>query len=500
LIGIGALALPWRKYVSNNDDIFTIGVPAYWETLVPPLQYTLVGDGVIEHQFEPLIRTGEKGIAEPLAAASWEYGADQKVLRFRIDTSRRFSDGSYLRAGDFKRSWEDGLKMDPNSSNSSLADGLGGISGFSEFAKKGTLDGVRVTGEDTLELRFDRPVRLVLEHLSGGRFSAYKMSEGRSIGTGPYVISERDRVLTLTPNPYHPVAPKLKKVKVVVTQPSDALEALRSGKIDAFLFAETAKLPDCGDERLAPVKCADGQEGLHVFVGLNGMKGRLFSDPKHRSAFQALILRNIALAEAAFNARGFIRDSQSFLKFQSGRIPDQEAREIIDAGSEHIERLVAATRTTPLYLTPTPGWKWFADLLQSNGIRLDERSGSELSDEKYWEMYYKTFAPDLVVMGASVSDGDPDGLYHLLGRKGAIFSPMLERKDTCDGMEEGHNLLDLSRLPAHYQGVSRNILREVPYVHLGYYYRRIAYNSERLSVNEPMISRNNLNILALEPR
>ena len=263
---------------------------------------------------------------------------------------------------------------------------------------------------------------------------------------------------------------------------------------------ETAKLPDCGDERLAPVKCADGQEGLHVFVGLNGMKGRLFSDPKHRSAFQALILRNIALAEAAFNARGFIRDSQSFLKFQSGRIPDQEAREIIDAGSEHIERLVAATRTTPLYLTPTPGWKWFADLLQSNGIRLDERSGSELSDEKYWEMYYKTFAPDLVVMGASVSDGDPDGLYHLLGRKGAIFSPMLERKDTCDGMEEGHNLLDLSRLPAHYQGVSRNILREVPYVHLGYYYRRIAYNSERLSVNEPMISRNNLNILALEPR
>jgi len=488
--------------MSHKEAVYTIGVPAYWATLTPPLQHSLVGDGVIEHQFDPLIRMGEKGITEPLGAKSWEFSADRKVLRFKIDTSRRFSDGSYVTAEDFKRSWEDGLRMDPKSANSSLSDGLGNIQGFSEFADKGTLMGVRVTDKDTLELSFIKPVRLVLEHLAGGRFSVYKMKDGQPIGTGPYIITEKDKELTLTPNPYYTgPAAGLKVVKIIVTTPDAALEKLRAGAIDAFLFAETASLSGCLEGKLAPIQCAYGQEGGHMIAGINGRPGRFFSDPQHRLAFQALILKNISQAETAFSARGFMRDDQSFLKFQSGRIPEEEAQQIIKSGEAYIQRFIKDTQTAPLYLSAASrGWQWIIDCLLANGVKLSGESRVDFTAAEFWEMYYKTFEPDIMPMGASVSDGDPDGLYHLLGRQGAIFSPILERRETCDGMESGRDLLDFSRLTGHYQKVSKDILKEVPFVHLGYLYRRIAYNADRLTVNEPMISRNNLNILALEPR
>lgn len=488
--------------MSHKEAVYTIGVPAYWATLIPPLQHSLVGDGVIEHQFDPLIRMGEKGITEPLAAKSWEFSADKKTLRFIIDTSRRFSDGSHVSAEDFKRSWEDGLRMEPKSANSSLSDGLGNLKGFSDFTDKGTIEGVRVISEDTLELSFVKPVRLVLEHLAGGRFSAYKMKDGQPIGTGPYIITENDKVLTLTPNPHYAgPAVGLKTVKIVVAPPDSALEKLRAGAIDAFLFAETASLPGCLEGKLAPVLCAYGQEGGHMIAGLNGRHGRFFSDPEHRLAFQALILKNIAQAETAFSARGFMRDDQSFLKFQSGRIPEGEAQRIIKSGEAHIERLIKDTQAKPLYLAAASrGWQWIIDCLRANGVKLSEESRADFTAAEFWEMYYKTFEPDIMPMGASVSDGDPDGLYHLLGRQGAIFSPILERRETCDGMESGRDLLDFSRLPGHYQEISKSILKEVPFVHLGYLYRRIAYNADRLTVNNPMISRNNVNILALEPR
>ena len=488
--------------MSTKQSVYTIGVPAYWATLIPPLQHSLVGDGVIEHQFDPLIRMGEKGITEPLTARSWEFSEDRRILRFKIDTSRRFSDGSNVRAEDFKESWEDGLRMDPKSANSSLSDGLGNIKGFSEFAEKGTIDGIRVIGEDTLELTFDKPVRLVLEHLAGGRFSVYKMKDGLPIGTGPYIISEKDKVLTLTQNPYYTgPAAGLKIVKIIVTPPDVALEKFRSGEIDAFLFAETASLPGCLEGKLAPIQCAYGQEGGHMIAGVNGLRGRFFSDPEHRLAFQALILKNISQAEAAFSARGFMRDDQSFLKFQSGRIPEDQAQEIIKSGEKYIQRFIKAAQEKPLYLAAASrGWQWIIDCLLANGVKLSEKSRVDFTAAEFWEMYYKTFEPDIMPMGASVSDGDPDGLYHLLGRQGAIFSPILERQGTCDGMENGRDLLDFSRLPGHYQDISKKILKEVPFVHLGYLYRRIAYNADRLTVSEPMISRNNVNILALEPR
>jgi len=488
--------------MSDSKTTYVVGIFAHWGTLTPPLQHSLAGDGVMEYQFEPLVRMGEKGVMEPLSAKSWEFSADRRILRFKIDISRRFSDGSYLCAEDFKRSWEDGLRLEPKSSNSSLADGLGNLRGYSQFKKTGEIEGIRVIGKDELELDFEKPVRIALVHLSGGRFSVYKMVKNHPIGTGPYVIAEKDQTLSLVPNSYYAGhLPKLKNIKILVVNPEVAAEKLKSGEIDAYLFAETANLSGCDEGKLGPIRCVNGQEASHVIIELNGLTGHFFSDPKHRLAFQALVLKNIDLAENAFRVRGFMRDTQSFLKFQAGRIPDAEAQAIISSGDKYIKRLIAATQKHPLYLAASArGWQWLIDFLREQGLNLTESSRVDFELKEVLNMFYKNPVPDIMAMTASVADGDPDGLYHLLGRNGAIFSPMAERKAVCDGMEHGRQLLDLSQLPAHYEEVSRKILEEVPYIHLGYFSRRIAYNSDRLKGNETLLGRNSLNIMALEPK
>ena len=492
---------PHGENMANLKKTYIVGIFAHWGTLTPPLQHSAAGDAVIAYQFEPLIRPGEQGVIEPAAAKSWRFSADRRVLHFEVDTSRRFSDGSFLCADDFKRSWENGLRMESKASNSSLDDGLGYIKGYSEFKKSGTIEGIRVMGREKLELTFSKPFRLALEPLSGGRFAAYKVVDGRPIGTGPYVIAEDGETLVLTPNTYYSgKAPGLSSVKIIVVPPAAALEKLKSGEVDAYLFAETASLPGCDEGKIKNVRCVYGQEGLHILVQLNGMTGRFFSDRRHRRALQALLLKNISLAENIFRARGLISDSQSFLKFQAGRIPNDEAAAIIREGERDIPRLIDATKKRPIYVAGgTLGWQWLIDFLRESGLKLTDTSRADFMAKEFWEEYYKNFEPDVMPMGASVGDSDPDGLYHLVGRRGAIFSPIAERRSVCDGMESGRNILDLGQLPGHYASVSREILKEVPYVHLGYLCTRMAYNTKKLRISEKSLGRReNPSIMLLE--
>ena len=77
---------------------------------------------------------------------------------------------------------------------------------------------------------------------------------------------------------------------------------------------------------------------------------------------------------------------------------------------------------------------------------------------------------------------------------------MIQRKNVSKELEEGRQIIDVSKLSPHYQIVSREILREVPYVHLGYLYTRLAYNKRKLQVNDALMSRNNSNVMAFQPR
>ncbi|MBI4669797.1 MAG: hypothetical protein HY747_11580 [Elusimicrobia bacterium] len=499
--GLGILLLKEGR-MTIVDKTLLVGIPVYWSTTLPPLQHSVYGATVMDNQFEPLVRRGGNGLIEPLGAASWEISHDHRAIRFKIDTSRRFSDGSHLTAADYKRSWEDGLRMAPKSSNKSVADALYSVKGFNAFAEKGTIEGIIVKGDDLLEIEYEKPARVAVEYLGGVRYSAYKLIAGRAIGTGPYAMEERDGILILTPNQhYKGVETRFKEVKIIVTPPKTAGEKLLSGEIDTLISAETANLPECAEGQTGKIQCAFGQEATHVIVEINGLPGRLFSDRNHRLALQALIYKNLrdSYLQKELKARRLILDSQSFLTFQPGRLSDTEVEKLILQGNGHIPGLIEASRRKPIYLAFVRDCQWFVSLLNSAGITLTKNSG-KVEFSRYLEMIYKTHEPDLLFGGFSVYNGDPDGLYHILGKNGAIFSPMMDRDGIGNLLDAGREILDRSQLAPHYQKVARAILQEVPYVHLGYDYKTVAYNSDKVRIAESFINRNNHRITIFEPK
>jgi ABC-type transport system substrate-binding protein len=455
------------------------------------------------HQFESLVSRGRNGIIEPLGARSWSFSKDHRTLRFIIDTSRRFSDGSGLSAEDFKKSWEDGLKLQAKSNNSALADALFDIKGFSRLRETGTLEGVRTTGKDILELEFEKPVRSALEHLAGTRYAAYKVEQGHYIGTGPYVITENNQTLTLTPNAYSVYGkPGLENVRIAVIPPEMSLEKISSGEIDAMLFAEYSVISKDA-AKAKNVKTVLSQEGSHVEIMINGAKGRFFAEPHRRRAFQALTWQYFKTHPDEWPARyqnnGFFPDTQSFLEFQAGRLPSGEAETIVSEGLKYIGQLAKDSQKQPLLLCSGTDMPWLTEVLRKNGIKLSAKSRTDLPLKELLAMFYKTLHADILPITISIADADPDGLYHLLGKNGAIFSPMAERKEVAAMLEKGREIIDTEKLAPHYQCIGREILKEVPYVHLGYWYRSMAYNSKVLRIKANAIDKTRQSLTVFEP-
>ena len=478
-----------------------VGIPSHWGTVVPPLQHSVVGAAVLDNQFESLVRQGENGLIVPYAASSWEIRPDLRLVRFKIDTKRRFSDGSTLRAIDFKRSWEDGLRMEAMSNNLSIVDALDRLKGFKAFAQTGTIAGVRVVGDDTLELEYDQPLRLAIEHLKGGRYAAYKMIDGRPIGTGPYVMKEEGQELILTPNKYYGGSePHFPEARIVVTAPEIADAKLRSGELDALLFAERFNLPSC-DGTTKDVRCAFGQESSHCAIDVNGLPGRFFHDHKRRLALQALIQQKLNESELpkSLKAEHLSRDIQSFMPFQAGRLTEAEATRLSQDGLKYIPELIKASQQHPIYLVSARELDWLISLLRDAGVKVAEKSG-KIEYSRMLQMIYKTHESDLIYVGFSVYNSDPDGLYHDLGREGAIYSPMYERPSVQDLLEEGRAITSQALLAPHYEKAARAILTEVPYVHLGYIPGGVAYNPKRVKIADNFLNRNTYPITVFQPR
>jgi len=477
-----------------------IGYPAYWGSLIPPLQHTLYGAALIENQFEPLVRRGRNGLIELLAAKSWSISEDFRTFTFVIDTKRRFSDGSYLKADDFKRAWTNGLVLETKAANHSLRDVLYKLDGFSDFEKTKQLTGVRVIAEDVLEVRFQSPFRIGLEQLSGKRLAVYKVSNGKYIGTGPFVMNEQNKIIYLTPNEYSQEKGNFREIQVLAIDSDEVQSAFKRDQIDIFAFADTPGITICNNE-VTNVVCATGEESSHRILDVNGLPGRLFSNKHHRLALQSLIAKDVLNKKTSYELPPHIfkSDLQVYLPFQHGRISDETLNLIVAEGDQHINEMVTATKTTPIYYITAVPTKWPMTLLQANGVKFTSNSG-QVDLKSRFTMLYKTFEPDLIMGGFAVVNTDPDGLYHVLGKNGAIFSPMTYRKTIGNLLEEGRAITDITKLHSHYKEVSEAILREVPFVHLGYTYGAFAYREDRVSISDTIRTRNDYRFNIFSPK
>ncbi len=493
-VGISYLALNQKE---SEERVLRVGYPGEWNDLIPTLQHTAYADALMHNQFEPLVVLGESGTITEMAAKSWSISKDKKEFTFDIDTTKKFSNGVSLTAKHFKDSWEYSLTVTPKSAKNSLLDVLYKIEGIEDFKKNGEITGLKVLDDKTLKIVFKESFRMGLSHLGGTRMAAFVKDGDKYLGTGPYVINEISKTeLLLTKNKYSTTPAGFPKVSVKVIPFEQSREALKNGDIDLYAFAEVAQVKSCEDSFM---KCVSGAENRHMTLVLNGKKGRLLSNPNHRKAFQYLFFEGLSLKDIPEKDRVKSQiDPQIFLPMQAGHLPVEKVNEIVAEGKKHVDAFIKATQSQPLYFAHTKGTRWYRDYLSEKGIVLSKKT-EEVKGRRLLEMYYQTHEPDALPMYLSVFSGDPDGIYHAIGLNGAISSPMLHRNKVTALLEEGRKILDFKDVGPHYQKVTKSVLEEVPFIHMGFLKDMVILRKDQVEIDRKYVGREGGRFTAYRP-
>lgn len=93
VLATGLLIFFGVKNMDSNPRLIKIAFGSPWKSIHPGLQHTLIGDLTLSNQFEALVGLNENAVYVPLAAKDWTVSPDFKKFVFKIDTSKRFSDG-----------------------------------------------------------------------------------------------------------------------------------------------------------------------------------------------------------------------------------------------------------------------------------------------------------------------------------------------------------------------------------------------------------------------
>lgn len=469
-----------------------VGFPAPWVSLHPGLQHTLAADLILKNKFQALISTDSRGAPIPLGATSWLISDDFRIYRFTIDTTRTFSDGSPLSATDYKTSWEVAARLNPLSANSSLLDTLYKIEGFESFETEGTISGIRVLSDDNLEIRFKSPFRMALEFLQGISMAAFKESNGILIGTGLYEFEELDHQHVILHPRQDLGRAHLATLDVRVVATDDIIGEINSGSLDVafYLSGDNPQITNISSDQ---VKILVGQESINLGLFLNHNSQSIFSKKENRQALQFLLEQELSIDRTLLpDATYFTYDMQFYLPIQPGRLDASTVKALVSNGDTHVETFLQATKRTPIFVQMQSkgglGERLLA-LLKRTGVVLDDRSGI-ISPREFLKIVYAEDGPDILVAGFGVDTGDPDGLYHILGRNGAIRSPYVYSPVVGDMLEEGRKLLSSQELDPFYKTVSRVLLEEVPIVHLGFAKALLAYRSDRLEIDSKAFEQN----------
>jgi ABC-type transport system substrate-binding protein len=480
------LAHHGEKAVDSKTDGHTLKLAfqGTWKLpLTPASQHMMIEDAILANEFESLLVRGENGLVLPSAAKSFTINDDFTVYEFKIDERRKFSDGTPLTAHDFKRSWEHGLWLRKNSANRNSEDVLKPLVGFDEFEKSGSICGIEVIDDLTIRIRFKMPFRMALMHLTGARFAAFKENGAGLIGTGRFVIQQiSNEKLILNPNIYHPDGTS-KFSKIEIYGLADPYKAIEAGDVDLVAYS-AKRFKESND-----IGATFGVEDYSAWLHLNSLNDRFFSDIRLRQAFQFLIhtILKERKADIDKNPVQFKLDAQTFLPLQAGRISDDEAELIIKKGEQYVNLLIEKSKNNPIKTSIYGGFSFILDDLKSKGLSIENKTFDSIPD--LMNDFYLAHTQDALLCGASVHLSDPDGMYHLLGKFGAITSPIIHTPKVVDLFEAGRSLVDQDEIPKFYEEVSRAILEESPTVHIGFIAHGYLYRKDRLKADRALLER-----------
>jgi peptide/nickel transport system substrate-binding protein len=183
--------------------------------------------------YETLVKFDANDMAFPSVAKSWSISADRKTYKFQIDTNRKFSDGTLIKAKDVVYSLEQ-FKNGPI------------------LAYKGpfaNVETIKATKANEVTITLSGPSRGFFRGM--GTMAGIVMpasSEGKRntspIGSGPYVVSEYKPSSHIQFNfnkQFTGKKPMVTSVKVrFITDSPASLLALRAGEVDALPITSSA--------------------------------------------------------------------------------------------------------------------------------------------------------------------------------------------------------------------------------------------------------------------
>lgn len=466
----------------NKPKRFTLLLSGAWNSIHPALQHTATGDALLGNVFDPLVKIGNNGEILPAGASSWEMLDGGTKIRFKINSQMTFSDGTPLTSNHFKQAWENGLSLNSISANQSQLDVLYLTKDFSLFEKTKKLKGVLTPTPDTLEIEFSKPFRQAIFNLSGVRYAAWIQKNNTILGTGPFIIHKSENnIVELLPRDPHGVKIQVLAEPILEKDPNIQYDAI--GRI----FSHDLK--NIKVQKWKALKQAIGPEGLQLVAELNSNHHGIFSNKNLRKAFQYVVWKNKDALISSFGSSHLVRyDPQSLLPLTPGRIENSEALKIISEGEAYLGELKKATAQKPLIVYYKQDISPLVAALQKDGISISDQSGRG-NATNWYDYYYRNFSYDVLFGQFSILAADPDELYHVLGKNGAIQNPSSFNKDVGEMLELGRSLFDPKQVNEHYQNVSRKILEEAPYVHLGFSKAVVLYDQTKLIFDELNLTR-----------
>jgi ABC-type transport system substrate-binding protein len=487
LLYLGAIV-----FINKNihDSIIRVGLPGAWKTLQPGLQHTLFGDLVLSNKFEALVGVNDNGVSIPLGAKRWEIADDFRVFRFFIDNEKTYSDGSKLTAYDYKRSWEDAARLESISANSGLLELLYKIEGYSDFEKTGKISGIIVRGDELLEVHFSSPFRMALQDFQGSRYAAFKKVGGLFLGTGIYTFDEvaPDHVI-MRPRQDLSMTSSMATLDVKFIPGEAIIEKLLNGEID-IIHNISGHMPEVVKLNSPNIETIGGVASLHLTLSLNVKKGSAFANVKRRKALLSLVSATTKKNRTLLPLDPFFESNfQIYMPFQSGQLKKEECDALIKVGESNINDLIEYSKKHPIVVKASFSTRYVLDFLISTGLVLSNDS-AVLPPDEFYSLTYANTGPDILVDAFSVASGDPDGIYHALGKNGSIRTPYVYSDEVGKLLESGRKIIDISKLDGHYQNVSRAFLSDVPMIHLGFARALTAYRKDRIVVDSTVLRRN----------
>jgi hypothetical protein len=93
---------------------------------------------------------------------------------------------------------------------------------------------------------------------------------------------------------------------------------------------------------------------------------------------------------------------------------------------------------------------------------------------------------------ASLYSGDPGSSGLMLSKNGALTSEMIYRERIDQMVTVGSTILLPNEMNAHYSNLSRAILKDIPFVHVGFLHATHVFDPSRVKIKSKFIHRHEL--------